>query len=81
MAEDQTPFADVTLTTDGFTLPELKWRELLFTGAIRVEGERFARDSTRPLPAFEREGLFPAGTWFRVTRQGRRVRLHRLSNV
>ena len=27
------PFADVRMLPDGFSLPELKWREMLFVGA------------------------------------------------
>jgi hypothetical protein len=32
----------------GFSLPELKWRELLFVGALRPEGDAFVRDPARP---------------------------------
>lgn len=59
MAEEQSPFADVRDEDGGFSLPSLKWRELLFIGAIRREGEAFVRDASRPLPPFAREGLFP----------------------
>lgn len=77
MAEEQEPFADVVLLEDGFSLPELKWRELLFVGALRPEGEAFVRDSSRPLPPFRRPGLFPDGTRFRVEREKGRVILRR----
>ena len=33
MAETQQPFADVRILPDGFSIPALKWRELLFVGA------------------------------------------------
>jgi hypothetical protein len=77
VAEEQEPFADVVLLEDGFSLPELKWRELLFVGALRPEGESFVRDSSRPLPPFRRAGLFPDGTRFRAYREKGRVILRR----
>ena len=74
MADEQEPFADVVLLGEGgFSLPELKWRELLFIGALRVEGARFVRDPARPLPPFRLPGLFPAGVLFRAQREGQRV--------
>jgi hypothetical protein len=54
MAEHQEPFADVRDEPGGFSIPELKWRELLFVGAMRPEGELFVRDPSRPLPPFRR---------------------------
>jgi len=76
--EDQEPFADVTLSEDGFSLPDLKWRELLFIGALRADGAAFVVDGARPLPPFQRPDLFPAGARFTVTRDGKRVHLKRL---
>ncbi len=74
MAEEQSPFADVRDEDGGFSLPQLKWRELLFIGAMRREGEAFVRDAARPLPPFVREGLFPEGTPLSAeTRAGRVV--------
>lgn len=73
MAEEQEPFADVRLLGDGFSLPELKWRELVFIGALGAEGEDFVRDPARPLPPFKIPDLFPEGVRFRVTREGDRV--------
>jgi hypothetical protein len=70
---DQQPFADVVLLDDGFSLPELKWRELLFVGALRPEGDLFVRDPSRPLSPFRLPGLFPEGVRFRAIREGRRV--------
>jgi hypothetical protein len=75
MADPQDPFADVVPFEDGFSIPELKWRELLFIGALRPEGDAFVRDPGRPLPPFHREGLFPEGVRFRVERAAGRVRL------
>ncbi len=71
------PFEDVETTDDGFSIPELKWRELLFVGALRREGEAFVRDPTRPLPPFRAGDLFPEGQPFIVAASGNRVRLRR----
>jgi hypothetical protein len=49
MADEQRPFEDVRETGDGFSIPELKWRELLFVGALQPDGEAFVRDPSRPL--------------------------------
>ena len=73
MADPQDPFADVLPAEGGFSIPELKWRELLFVGAMRPEGEGFVRDHGRPLPPFRQEGLFPEGVVFRAERAGGRV--------
>jgi hypothetical protein len=78
VAEGRQPFADVVLTEDGFSIPDLKWRELLFIGALRSEGETFVRDPSRPLPPFERPDLFPEGCSFEVRRQDGRAHLKRL---
>ena len=75
MADPQDPFADVDLVEGGFSIPELKWRELVFIGAIRPEGDAFVRDPARPLPPFRHEGLFPEGVRFRVVRVAGRVLL------
>lgn len=72
---DERPFEDVLLTADGFSLPELKWRELLFIGALRRDGETFVRDPSRPLPPFRAGDLFPEGERFMATPIGRRVLL------
>ena len=60
---------------DGFSLPDLKWRELVFIGAVRAEDGLFVRDPARPMPPFRREGLFPDGQRYAVTAEGSRVRL------
>jgi hypothetical protein len=73
MADHRDPFADVVPVEGGFSLPELKWRELLFIGALRRDGDAFVRDPSRPLPLFQREGLFPEGVRFRAERSGGRV--------
>lgn len=73
------PFADVRLLPDGFSLPELKWREMLFVGSLRPDGDAFVRDPGRPLQPFAAGELFPPGVRFRVAaREAGRVRLQRL---
>jgi hypothetical protein len=78
MADEQRPFEDVRDTPDGFSIPELKWRELLFVGALRREGEAFVRDPSRPLPPFRVADLFPQGARFAATPDGERVRVRRI---
>ena len=73
MAEPQEPFADVVAVEGGFSIPELKWRELLFIRALVPEGDHFLRDPSRPLPPFRQPGLFPDGVRFRVERRRGRV--------
>jgi hypothetical protein len=73
MAETQQPFADVRILPDGFSIPALKWRELLFVGAIRDEGGIFMRDPARPLPPFRLPNLFPEGVPLQVEQKGGRV--------
>jgi hypothetical protein len=75
---DERPFEDVLTTADGFSLPELKWRELLFIGALRRDGETFVREASRPLPPFRAGDLFPEGQRFTATPIGRRVLLRRV---
>jgi hypothetical protein len=70
---DPAPFADIRPLADGFSIPELKWRELLFIGALRRDGEAYVRDLQRPLPEFSLPGLFPEGRRFRAAREGDRV--------
>ncbi|HEX6738448.1 MAG TPA: hypothetical protein VF310_09260 [Vicinamibacteria bacterium] len=70
MAEHQEPFADVVVTAEGFSLPELKWRELLFVGALKPVGSFYTRDPARPLPPFRIPGLFPEGVRFEVAARG-----------
>jgi hypothetical protein len=77
MADHQEPFADVRPEREGFSIPELKWRELVFIGALRPEGDVFVREPVRPLPPFRRQGLFPEGARFRVERSAGRVIVRR----
>ena len=79
MSYDQKPFEDVVLTPDGLSLPVLKWRELLFIGALREDGDAFVRDAARPMPPFAAGDLLPVGARFAATPEGRRVRLRRLT--
>ncbi|HWX25692.1 MAG TPA: hypothetical protein VN083_11640 [Vicinamibacteria bacterium] len=71
------PFADVQESTGGFSIPALKWRELLFVGAVRPDGDGFVRDVSRPLPPFLIPGLFPAGVRFHARLEGNRVHVRR----
>lgn len=73
MPDDQSPFADVRDEPGGFSIPQLKWRELLFIGAIRREGQIFVRDGSRPLPPFARPDLFPEGVRLAAEPIGLRV--------
>lgn len=66
-------FEDVRDEEAGISLPALKWRELLFTGALVERDGLFERDPTRPMPPFRRAGLFPVGKRFRALRRGTRV--------
>jgi hypothetical protein len=75
---DQQAFADVIMTDDGFSIPELKWREIVFIGALRPDGEHFVRDRGRPMPPFQRADLFPDAGRFEIRREGGRVHLKRL---
>jgi len=77
MADEQRPFEDVRELADGFSIPELKWRELLFVGALRPDGPAFVRDPARPLPPFRAADLFPDGARFTATPEEGRVRIRR----
>ena len=71
--DDQEPFADVVVLEGAFSIPELKWRELVFVGAMRPDGPFWVRDPERPLPPFRTSGLFPEGVLFRIERRDGRV--------
>ncbi len=80
--DDRSPFADVRLEEDGsFSIPELKWRELVFVGALKPDAEFWVRDPGRPLPAFERPNLFPENARFRIRRAGGRVAIVRAKGL
>ena len=79
MAGNPQPFEDVVDIEGGFSLPSLKWRELVFIGALREERPGvFVRDTAREMPPFRREGLFPEGQRFEVAKDGHRVRLKKI---
>ena len=72
---DERPFEDVIYTEAGFSIPTLKWRELLFVGALRADGAHFVRDPSRPLPPFRDAALFADDARFTVVAAGDRVEL------
>jgi uridine kinase len=74
---DQQPFTDVRFVGGSFSIPELKWRELLFVGALREQDGLYVRDPARPLPPFQAPDLFPEGVRLRARREGGRVHLAR----
>jgi hypothetical protein len=78
MAGNPQPFEDVVMTDDGFSIPQLKWRELVFIGAVREQDGVFVRDPARPMPPFRREGLFAEGERYTAVPEGTRVRLRRV---
>jgi hypothetical protein len=75
---DERPFEDVVVGPHGFSIPELKWRELLFVGALHRDGDAYVRDPSRPLPPFKEPDLFPEGARFGVSVLGKRVLVRRL---
>lgn len=74
---NETPFEDVRVDGQGFSLPDLKWRELVFTGAMRPEGEAWVRDTSRPITPFAVPDLLPEGVRFEVVRKEGRAHLKR----
>ena len=79
MADEPLPFADIRFEGECLSIPALKWRELLFIGALRADGDAFVRDPSRPLPPFLIAGLFPEDARFQATRRGGRVVIRRLT--
>jgi hypothetical protein len=80
MAEEQLPFADVRREEGGISIPDLKWRELLFIGALRSSGGEgaYERDPARPMPPFRDGDPFPEGARFRAERRAGRVLVRRI---
>ena len=70
---DDKPFEDIEFQGEAFSMPDLKWRELVFVGALRPEGDFWVRDLSRPLPPFRVSDLFPDGRRFSISRQKGRV--------
>ena len=79
-------FEDVRKHEGGeLDLPDLKFRELLFIGALKrvdeggdPETALVVVDETRPMPPFREEGLFPPHSRFKVTRRAGRARFTRV---
>jgi len=78
MAGNPQPFEDVVPTEDGFSIPELKWRELVFIGAVRQEDGLFVRNPSRPMPPFRRPEVLAEGERYAVAAEGDRIRLRRV---
>ena len=80
-------FEDVKKHDGGvLDLPDLKFRELIFIGALKRvdDGTDLARaevvvDGTRPMPPFREEGLFPPGAHYRVERRNGRAFFTRMA--
>jgi hypothetical protein len=70
-------YVDVRVSARGFSIPLIKWRELLFTGAMRRDGDAYVRDPRRPLPPFERADLFPDDARLAAVVRAGRVELTR----
>lgn len=69
---------DVRGEPASFSIPRRKWRELVFIGAMKPEGDYFVRDPSRPLPLFRDPHLFPEGARFVVKEEGKRAYVRRL---
>lgn len=76
--EEEKPYLDIDGGRESFTLPLLKWRELLFVGALVHDGDTYRRDPARPLPPLREPDLFPEGARFRAREEGDRVRIERV---
>ena len=80
-----TVFEDVKRHDGGvLDLPDLKFRELIFIGALKrlddaadPEKAEVVVDETRPMPPFREEGLFPPRARFSVVRHAGRARFTR----
>lgn len=70
---DEKPFVDIQIVDDEISIPELKWREMLFVGGLRPDGDAYVRDPARPMTAFVLSDPFPAGVRFYVRKEGGRV--------
>ena len=78
-------FEDVRQRTEGFDLPDLKFRELVFIGALRRTDDAtdpssamVLVDPTRPMPPFREQGIFPPGARYAVSRREGRAWFTRL---
>lgn len=79
-------FEDVRKHDGGaLDLPDLKFRELIFIGALRRLDDRsdptkaeVEVDGSRPMPPFREEGLFPPGARYRVERRNGRAHFTRI---
>ena len=80
-------FEDVKKHDGGvLDLPDLKFRELIFIGALKRVDDgsdptkaEVVVDETRPMPPFREEGLFPSHSRFEVERRNGRARFTRIA--
>ena len=80
-------FEDVKRHDGGvLDLPDLKFRELIFIGALKRvdDGSDPAKaevvvDEMRPMPPFREEGLFPPHSRFSVVRRSGRAHFTRIA--
>ena len=80
-------FEDVKKHDGGvLDLPDLKFRELIFIGALKRvdDGSDHGKaevvvDESRPMPPFREEGLFPKHSRFAVERRNGRALFTRLA--
>ena len=80
-------FEDVKKHDGGvLDLPDLKFRELIFIGALKRVDDgsdptkaEVVVDETRPMPPFREEGLFPSHSSFKVERRNGRARFTRIA--
>lgn len=63
---DDNPFEHVSFEDGSFRLPRRKWRELLFVGSLKKDGEDYVRDPSRPIAAFKDPDLFVEGVRYRL---------------
>jgi hypothetical protein len=79
-------FEDVKKHDGGvLDLPDLKYRELIFIGALKrvddgsdPDRAEVVVDPSRPMPPFREEGLFPKDSRFSVERRNGRARFTRI---
>ena len=76
------PFFDIEGDASSFLLPRRKWRELVFIGALKQQGDRYVRDPSRFMPPFDNPDLFMEGYEYEMKlepdKKGEWVRVRRV---